>query len=91
MSYNMGSLNTENYELKKNLSELETIRKQLNEEYTQIKNKQITIETAQSSQRRHVAVWKANWQKQGICLKTLNTNWQWLKRIKIISKQNWKT
>ena len=51
LSYNMGSLNTENYELKKNLSELETIRKQLNEEYTQIKNKQITIETAQSSQK----------------------------------------
>lgn len=51
LSNNMGSLNTENYELKKNLSELETVRKQLNEEYTQIKNKQITIETAQSSQK----------------------------------------
>jgi len=51
LSSNMGSLNTENYELKKNLSELETIRKQLNEEYTQIKNKQIAIETAQSSQK----------------------------------------
>ena len=41
MSYNMGSLNTENYELKKNLSELETIRKQLNEEYTQIKTNRL--------------------------------------------------
>lgn len=51
LSNNMGSLNTENYELKKNLSELETVRKQLNEEYTQIKNKQIAIETAQSSQK----------------------------------------
>lgn len=51
LSNNMGSLNTENYELKKNLGELETVRKQLNEEYTQIKNKQIAIETAQSSQK----------------------------------------
>ncbi len=50
LSYNMGSLTTENYELKKNLSELETVKNQLNKEYTQIKNKQIAIETAQASQ-----------------------------------------
>ena len=50
LSYNMGSLTTENYELKKNLSELETVKNRLNEEYTQIKNIQIAIETAQASQ-----------------------------------------
>ncbi len=49
LSYNMGSLTTENNELKKNLSELETVKNQLNEEYTQIKDKRIAIETAQSS------------------------------------------
>ena len=57
LSYDMGSLTTENYELKKNLSELETIKNQLNEEYTQIKNIQIAIETAQASQndaRKHM-------------------------------------
>ncbi len=57
LSYDMGSLTTENYELKKNLSELETIKNQLNEEYTQIKNIQIAIETAQASQneaRKHL-------------------------------------
>jgi len=57
LSYNMGSLTTENYELKKNLSELETIKNRLNEEYTQIKNIQIAIETAQASQneaRKHL-------------------------------------
>jgi tetratricopeptide (TPR) repeat protein len=52
LSYNMGSLTTENYELKKNLSELETIKNQFNEEYTQIKNIQIAIETAQTSQNK---------------------------------------
>ncbi len=49
LSYSMGSLTTENYELKKNLSELETVRNQLNKEYTQIKDKQIAIVTAQTS------------------------------------------
>jgi tetratricopeptide (TPR) repeat protein len=52
LSYNMGSLTTENYELKKNFSELETVKNQLNEEYTQIKDKQIAIETAQTSQNK---------------------------------------
>ena len=52
LSYNMGSLTTENYELKKNLSELETVKNQLNKEYTQIKDKQIAIETAQTSQNK---------------------------------------
>ncbi len=57
LSYDMGSLTTENYELKKNLSELETIKNQLNEEYTQVKNIQVAIETAQASQneaRKHM-------------------------------------
>ncbi len=57
LTNNMGSLTTENYELKKNLSELETIKNQLNEEYTQIKNIQTAIETAQASQndaRKHL-------------------------------------
>ncbi len=57
LTNNMGSLTTENYELKKNLSELETVKNQLNEEYTQIKNIQIAIETAQASQneaRKHL-------------------------------------
>lgn len=52
LSNNIGSLTTENYELKKNLSELETVKNQLNEEYTQIKDKQIAIETAQKSQNK---------------------------------------
>ena len=52
LSNNIGSLTTENYELKKNLSELETVKNQLNEEYTQIKDKQIAIETAQTSQNK---------------------------------------
>ena len=57
LTNNMGSLTTENYELKKNLSELETVKNKLNEEYTQIKNIQIAIETAQASQneaRKHL-------------------------------------
>jgi tetratricopeptide (TPR) repeat protein len=50
LSNNIGSLTTENYELRQSLSELETVKNQLNEEYTQIKDKQISIETDQASQ-----------------------------------------
>ncbi len=50
LSGSIGSLTTENHELKKNLIKLETVKNQLNEEYTQIKDRQIAIEAAQTSQ-----------------------------------------
>jgi tetratricopeptide (TPR) repeat protein len=49
LSYSLGSLTTENYELKKNFNELETIKSQLNEEYTLIKNKQAALDKTQAS------------------------------------------
>ncbi len=49
LSYSLGSLTTENYELKKSFSELETIKRQLNKEYAQIKNKQAALEKIQAS------------------------------------------
>lgn len=50
LSNNIGSLTSENYKLKENLVTLETAKNQLNKEYTQIKDKQIAIEAAQTSQ-----------------------------------------
>ncbi len=52
LSINIGSLTTENYELKKNVVKLETAKNQLNNKYTQIKDKQIAIEAAQTSQNK---------------------------------------
>lgn len=52
LSNNIGSLTTENYELKKNVVKLETAKNQLNKEYTQIKDKQIAVEAAQTSQNK---------------------------------------
>jgi len=52
LSNNIGSLTTENYELKNNLIKLETVKNQLNKENTQIKDKQIAIEAAQTSQNK---------------------------------------
>ncbi|MFQ5687785.1 MAG: hypothetical protein ACE5GV_14120 [Candidatus Scalindua sp.] len=52
LSNNIGSLTTENNELKRNLIKLETAKDQLNKEYTQIKDKQIAIEAAQTSQNK---------------------------------------
>jgi chromosome segregation ATPase len=49
LSYSLGSLATENYELKKNFSELEAVKSRLNKEYTQIKNKQAALEKTQAS------------------------------------------
>lgn len=49
ISYSLGTLTTENYELKKNFSELEAVKNKLNEEYTQIKNKQDDIDKTQAS------------------------------------------
>ncbi len=49
LSYSLGSLTTENYELKKSVSEFDAVKSQLNEEYTQIMNKQAVIEKAQAS------------------------------------------
>lgn len=48
LSYSLGSLTTENYELKKNFSELDVIKSTLNKEYTQIKNKQASLEKRQA-------------------------------------------
>ena len=52
LSNSIGSLTTENYELIKNVVKLETAKNQLNKEYTQIKDKQIAIEAAQTSQNK---------------------------------------
>ena len=52
LSNNIGSLTTENDELRKNVVKLETARNQLNKEYTQIKDKQIAVEAAQTSQNK---------------------------------------
>ena len=49
LSYSLGTLTTENYELKKNFSAQETVKSQLSKEYTQIKNKQAALEKAQAS------------------------------------------
>ena len=49
LAYSLGSLTTENYELKKNFSAQETVKSQLSKEYTQIKNKQAALEKAQAS------------------------------------------
>ncbi len=51
LSYSLGSLTTENYELKKNFRELETIKSQLNKEYTQIKDTQAALEKTQASNK----------------------------------------
>ncbi len=51
LSYSLGSLTTENYELKKNFRELETIKGQLNKEYTQIKDTQASLEKTQASNK----------------------------------------
>ena len=40
LTYSLGNLTTENYELKKNFNQLEEIKSKLNNEYKQIKNKQ---------------------------------------------------
>jgi len=52
LSNNIGSLTTENDELRKNVVKLETAKNQLNNKYTQIKDKQIAIEAAQTSQNK---------------------------------------
>ena len=51
LSYSLGSLTTENYELRKNFSELEAVKSQLNKEYTQIKDTQATLEKTQASNK----------------------------------------
>ncbi len=52
LSNNIGSLTSENNELKKNVVKLEAAKNQLNNKYTQIKDKQIAIEAAQTSQNK---------------------------------------
>jgi tetratricopeptide (TPR) repeat protein len=51
LSYSLGSLTTENYELKKNFSELDAVKSQLNKEYTKIKDTQAAIEKIQASNK----------------------------------------
>ncbi len=51
LSYSMGSLTTENYELRKNFRELEAVKSQLNEEYTKIKDTQAAFEKTQTSNK----------------------------------------
>lgn len=49
LTYSLGNLTTENYELKKNLNQMEEIESKLNKEYSQIINKQNAIEQTQTS------------------------------------------
>ena len=51
LSYSLGSLTTENYELKKNFKELEAVKSQLNEEYTKIKDTQAALDKTQASNK----------------------------------------
>ena len=51
LSYSLGSLTTENYELKKNFKELEAVKSQLNEEYTKIKDTQAALDKTQVSNK----------------------------------------
>ncbi len=51
LSYSLGTLTTENYELKKNFQSLEAIKSQLNKEYTQIKETQASLEKTQTSNK----------------------------------------
>jgi tetratricopeptide (TPR) repeat protein len=51
LSYSLGSLTTENYELKKNFRELEAVKSQLNKEYTQIKDTQAALDKTQTSNK----------------------------------------
>ncbi len=50
LSHNVGSLKPEIYEIKEKLSQQKLEKERLNEEYTQLKNKQIAIDTTISSQ-----------------------------------------
>lgn len=52
LSNDLGSVITNNYELNKSLNKLEVANEQLNKEYTQIKDKQIAIEKAQTLQTK---------------------------------------
>ena len=52
LSNNIGSLTSENNEMKKNVVKLEAAKNQLNNKYTQIKDKQIAVEAAQTSQNK---------------------------------------
>ena len=57
LTYSLGNLTTENYELKKNINQLDEIESKLNKEYTQIKNKQNAIEktrTSDNNERDHL-------------------------------------
>ncbi len=51
LSYSLGSLTTENYELRKNFSELDAVKSQLSKEYTQIKDIQASLEKTQASNK----------------------------------------
>jgi len=51
LTYSLGNLTTENYELKKNFNQLEEIKSKLNKEYTQIKNKQNAIEKTRTEDK----------------------------------------
>ncbi len=51
LSYSLGTLTTENYELKRSFQSLEAIKSQLNKEYTQIKETQASLEKTQTSNK----------------------------------------
>ncbi len=51
LTYSMGNLTTENYELKKNFNQLEEVKNKLNKEYAQIKNKQNAIEKSRTEDK----------------------------------------
>jgi len=71
LSYSLGSLTTENYELKKNFGELEAVKSQLNKEYTQITNKQAALEKTQASNKNARSHLEGELAKTKVALETI--------------------
>ena len=90
LSYSLGTLTTENYELKKNFSELEDVKNQLNKEYTHIKNKQAALDKTQASNnitRNHL---KGELAETKIALGKIQRQLDQMESEKTISKQKLK-
>ncbi len=76
LSNNIGSLTTENDELRENVVKLETAKNQLNKEYTQMKDKQIAVEAAQTSQNKVRENLEGELAETKDLLGKINNNWQ---------------
>ena len=60
LSNDLGSVITNNYELKKSLNKLEVSNEQLNKEYTQIKTNKLPSKKHKPRKPRNVTAWKGN-------------------------------